>query len=138
MVKEFIHDPIFLAQRSVPADGSEADIQTADDLLDTLAANKERCVGIAANMIGTARKIIVFDNDGKAFEMFNPEITAKSGMYEAEEGCMSVSVVHKAVRYRKITVVYQTRAMQKRTRTFSGWTAQIIQHEIDHTNGILI
>ena len=138
MVKEYMHDPVFLAQKSAPADGSDADLRTADDLLDTLNANRERCVGMAANMIGILRRIIVFDENGKANEMFNPEITAKSGAFEAEEGCLSVSGVHKAVRYRKITVQYQTRTMQKRVRTFSGWTAQIIQHEIDHLNGILI
>ena len=136
MQKELNHDPVFLAQKSVPA--SEDDIQTADDLTDTLRANREICVGMAANMIGVSKRIIVFDNGGVLFEMFNPEITAASEPYETEESCLSVSGTRKVTRYRRITVRYQTRRMKTRTQTFRGWTAQIIQHEIDHTNGILI
>ena len=136
MVKEIIHDPVFLAQKSSPA--SASDIGTADDLLDTLNANRERCVGMAANMIGVLLRIIVFDENGKASEMFNPELLAESDPFEAEEGCLSLSGTRKVRRFRKIKVRYQTRAGQTRIKTYSGWTAQIIQHEIDHTNGILI
>lgn len=136
MVREIMHDPIFLAQKSAPA-GVE-DRQIAIDLLDTLTANKERCVGMAANMIGQAKRIIVFDNLGSYMTMFNPEIIKKSEPYEAEEGCLSLSGTRKCTRYRKIKVQYQTEDMQLRLKTFTDWTAQIIQHEIDHCNGILI
>lgn len=136
MVKEIVHDPIFLAQKSQLADLS--DLQTAQDLLDTLEANREGCVGMAANMIGVLKRIIVFDNEGKAELMFNPVIIKKSDSYETEEGCLSLSGVRKTVRYKKIKVQYQNKDFQTRLKTYSSFTAQIIQHEIDHCEGILI
>ncbi len=136
MIKPIIRDPIFLAQKA--NDATPSDRQTAQDLLDTLAANSERCVGMAANMIGAAKRIIVFDNGGAPMLMFNPEIVQRSGPYEAEEGCLSLSGVRKAKRYRSVKVRYQNEEFQIRLKTFTGWTAQIIQHEIDHCSGILI
>ena len=136
MVREIMHDPIFLAQKSTEA--SAADLQTAQDLLDTLKANHERCVGMAANMIGVAKRIIVFNDNGKYELMFNPEIIKQSEPYETEEGCLSLKGVRSTKRYKKIKVQYQNEQMQTRLKTFSGYTAQIIQHEIDHCNGILI
>ena len=115
------------------------DLQTAKDLLDTLAANRAGCVGLAANMIGVKKRIIVFDNNGTDTIMFNPEIIQKSGEYETEEGCLSLlGGPRKTKRYQKIKVQYQTTQFQTRIKTFTGWTAQIIQHEIDHCDGILI
>ena len=137
MVKELIHDPIFLARKSTPATGE--DLQTARDLLDTLAAHRETCVGMAANMIGVCKRIIVFDDQGKPAVMLNPEIVKQSGEYDTEEGCLSLlGGPRKTKRYRKIKVRYQTPDLQTRLKTYEGWTAQIIQHEIDHCNGILI
>ena len=137
MIKEIVHDPILLARKSVPA--TRDDLQTAQDLLDTLAAHKDSCVGMAANMIGVCRRIIVFDNDGTYMTMLNPEIVRQSEVYETVEGCLSLlGGPRKTKRYRKIKVQYQTLDFQNRLKTFSGWTAQIIQHEIDHCNGILI
>ena len=137
MIRELIHDPIFLAQKSAPAE--PADLPIARDLLDTLAAHRETCVGMAANMIGQAKRVIVFDNAGTPMVMFNPEIVQKSGEYAAEESCLSLlGGPRKTKRYEKIKVQYQNEAFQIRLKTFTGWTAQIIQHEIDHCNGILI
>ena len=137
MVKELVHEPVFLAQKSVPA--TKEDLQTAQDLLDTLAAHRETCVGMAANMIGVCKQIIVFDNEGVYAVMLNPTIVKQSGEYEAEESCLSLlGGPRKTKRYRKIKVQYQTVDMQTRLKTFEGWTAQIIQHEIDHCNGVLI
>ena len=137
MVKELMHDPIFLARKSVPA--TAADLETAQDLLDTLTFHKEGCVGMAANMIGVCKRIIVFDNEGSYMTMLNPEILKASGAYETEEGCLSLlGGPRKTKRFRKIKVQYQNLQMQTRIKTFEGWTAQIIQHEIDHCNGILI
>ena len=137
VVKELMHDPIFLAQKSMAA-GKE-DLQIAMDLLDTLAAHKETCVGMAANMIGAAKRIIAFDNDGSYMVMLNPQILKMADAYETEESCLSLlGGPRKAVRYRKIKVQYQTLELQTRIKTFEGLTAQIIQHEIDHCNGILI
>lgn len=136
MIKEIMHDVIFLAQKSKPAE--KADVSVADDLLDTLTANADRCVGMAANMIGVNKRIIVFDNEGKTMEMFNPEIISAKDRYETEEGCLSLSGVRKTERYRTIKVRWQTRQFQTRIKNFSGWTAQIIQHEIDHCEGKLI
>ena len=137
MVKELMHDPIFLARKSEPA-GVE-DGQTVQDLLDTLLAHRETCVGMAANMIGVCKRIIVFDNGGSPMVMLNPEILRKSGEYEAEEGCLSLlGGPRKAKRFQKIKVRYQTPDLQIRIKSFEGWTAQIIQHEIDHCNGVLI
>ena len=137
MVKELMHDPIFLARKSVSA--TAEDLDTARDLMDTLIAHRDTCVGMAANMIGVCKRIIVFDNGGSPMLMFNPEILKASGEYEAEEGCLSLlGGPRKTKRYRKIKVRYQTEKMEVRLKTFEGWTAQIIQHEIDHCNGILI
>ena len=129
MVKEIVHSPILLAAKSEPA--VAADLQTVQDLLDTLSAHADECVGMAANMIGVRKRIIAFDNMGVYMTMLNPEIIEKSEPYEAKEGCLSF-------RYRKITVKWQTGGFRTMTKAFSGWTAQIIQHEIDHCDGILI
>ena len=136
MIKPIVHDPFFLGQKSEEA--TKADIQTAKDLLDTLAANRAGCVGMAANMIGIRKRIIVFDNNGKDTVMLNPVITEKDGEYETEEGCLSLSGIRKTKRFQFITVSYQDMEMNKKTEKFFGWTAQIIQHEIDHCSGILI
>ena len=137
MIKELIHDPIFLAQKSVPA--TRDDLQIAQDLLDTLEFHRHTCVGMAANMIGKAVRIIVFDNGGKPMVMLNPQIIKQNGEYETEEGCLSLlGGPRKTKRYQKIKVQYQTLDFQTRLKTFEGWTAQIIQHEVDHCNGILI
>ena len=137
MIRELVHDPILLARKSAPA-GKE-DLQTVQDLLDTLAFHKETCVGMAANMIGITKRIIAFDCDGQYMTMLNPQILRQQDPYEAEESCLSLlGGPRKTVRYQKIKVQYQTPELQTRLKTFSGWTAQIIQHEIDHCNGILI
>ena len=137
MVKELMHDPIFLALKS--AEAGKADMGTARDLLDTLTAHKQTCVGMAANMIGVAKRIIVFDNEGSYMVMFNPEIVKAEGPYETEESCLSLlGGPRKTKRFQKIKVRYQNEAMQVRLKTFTGWTAQIIQHEVDHCNGVLI
>ena len=137
MVKELMHDPIFLARKSELA--TKADAEVAQDLLDTLAAHKQTCVGMAANMIGVCKKIIAFDNGGSYMVMRNPVIVKASGEYEAEESCLSLlGGPRKCKRYQKIKVQYQTEDFQTRLKTFEGWTAQIIQHEIDHCNGVLI
>ena len=137
MVRELIHDPIFLAQKSKPA--TKEDLAVARDLLDTLAAHRETCVGMAANMIGVAKRIIAFDNGGSLMVMLNPEIVKQSGEYETEESCLSLlGGPRKTKRYQKIKVRYQTEDLQIRLKTFEGWTAQIIQHEVDHCNGVLI
>ena len=136
MIRPIVRDPIFLARKSAPA--GAADAETARDLLDTHTAHREGCVGMAANMIGVSKRIIVFaDGDGYT-TMLNPEILRREGPYDAVEGCLSLSGTRKAKRYRSIKVRYQNEQLQVRLRTFTGWTAQIIQHEIDHLNGILI
>ena len=136
MIKPIMKDPIFLKQKSAPA--TVMDLPVAQDLRDTLQAYRKGCVGMAANMIGVAKRIIVFDDNGSATVMFNPEIVKCSGAYEAEEGCLSLPGTRKAKRYRSIKVRYQNEKLQVRLQTFTGWTAQIIQHEIDHCGGILI
>ena len=137
MVQEIVHDPILLARKSVPA--TKEDITVATDLLDTLSAHRESCVGMAANMIGVCKRISVFDNEGSLMVMINPEIIRQTGEYETEEGCLSLlGGPRKTRRYKKIKVRYQTVDFQTRLKSFEGWTAQIIQHEIDHCNGILI
>lgn len=137
MVRELIHDPILLARKSEPA--SREDLDAAQNLLDTLQAHRETCVGMAANMIGVYKNIIAFDNEGTYMVMLNPVIVKASESYEAMEGCVSLlGEPRKANRYRKIKVQYQTTAFQTRLKTFTGWTAQIIQHEIDHCSGVLI
>ena len=136
MVRPIVKDTFLLARRS--EDASEADKDVARDLLDTLAAHRDGCVGMAANMIGVAKRIIVFDNEGAYMTMFNPEIVRRADPYEAEEGCLSLSGTRKTKRYRTIKVRYQNGDFQLRLKSFTGWTAQIIQHEIDHCSGILI
>ena len=137
MVRELMHDPIFLAQRSGAA--TKDDLSVADDLLDTLKAHQQTCVGMAANMIGVCKRIIAFDNNGTYMVMLNPVIVKKSGEYDTEEGCLSLlGGPRKTKRFQKIKVQYQTLDFQTRLKTFEGWTAQIIQHEIDHCDGILI
>ena len=137
MIKELIHDPIFLSLKSEVA--TKEDLQVAQNLLDTLTAHKDGCVGMAANMIGVHKCIIAFDNDGTYMVMFNPEIIKKSGPYDAEEGCLSLlGGPRKCKRYKSIKVQWQTSEMQTRIKTFTGFPAQIIQHEIDHCEGILI
>ncbi len=136
MIREIMRDEAFLTQPSEAA--VPEDLPTAQDLLDTLAAHQAGCVGMAANMIGVKKRIIAFDNDGRYMVMLNPEIIKKSGYYESEEGCLSLSGTRKAKRWKSIKVQYQNEKFQVRFKTFTGWTSQIIQHEIDHCNGILI
>ena len=136
MIQPIMKDLIFLAQKSVPA--TKEDFPVARDLLDTLVAHRDGCVGMAANMIGVLKRIIAFDNAGTYMVMLNPEIVKCAEPYEAEEGCLSLTGVRKTRRYRSIKVRYQNEAFQVRIKTFTGWTAQIIQHEIDHCNGVLI
>ena len=137
MVKELIHDPILLGRKSETA--TAADLDTVRDLRDTLEHHKATCVGMAANMIGVCKRIIIFDDGGKASVMLNPEIVKSAGEYETEEGCLSLlGGPRKTKRFQKIKVRYETENFQVRLKTYEGWTAQIIQHEIDHCNGILI
>ena len=137
MVKELMHDPIFLAKKSEAA--TENDIDIAMDLLETLVHHQEGCVGMAANMIGELKRIIAFDNDGEYMVMFNPVILKKSDAYETEESCLSLlGGPRKTKRYKSIKVQYQTEDFKIRIKTFKGFSAQIIQHEIDHCDGILI
>lgn len=136
MVREIMKDEVFLAEASEKATAEDTEI--ARDLLETLEAHKAGCVGMAANMIGVRKRIIAFDNEGSYMVMFNPEIVKKSGAYEAEEGCLSFTGTRKTRRWQSIKVQYQNEKMQIRLKTFTGWTAQIIQHEIDHCNGIII
>ena len=136
MIRPIEKDPFFLGRKSRPA--TAEDLPIVRDLLDTLTAHREGCVGMAANMIGQAVRIIAFDNEGSCMAMLNPEIIKCSDPYETEEGCLSLPGVRKTKRYRSIKVRYQNEQMQTRLKTFTGWTAQIIQHEIDHCSGILI
>ena len=137
MIKEVVHDPIFLSLKSEPA--TPEDLQVAQDLLDTLAANKEACVGMAANMIGVRKRIIAFDNEGEYMTMFNPEILKMTGPYDTEESCLSLlGDPRPCKRYQSIKIQWQNEKFQTRIKTFTGWTAQIIQHEVDHCKGILI
>lgn len=141
MVREICRDEAFLSQRAEPA--TKDDLGTAQDLLDTLLAHKDGCVGMAANMIGVKKRIIAFlDESGRApvyTVMLNPEIIKKDDAYDTEEGCLSLlGDPRKCKRYKTIKVQYQTVTMQTRLKTYTGWTAQIIQHEVDHCNGVLI
>lgn len=136
MIQPIMKDETFLSQKAEPA--TPDDLPVAQDLLDTLTAHKDGCVGMAANMIGVNKRIIVFDNEGKYMVMFNPEIVKKSDPYQAEEGCLSLTSIRKAKRWQSIKVQYQNEKFQVRLKTFTGWTAQIIQHEIDHCEGVLI
>ena len=136
MIRDICKDEAFLARKAEPATAD--DLGTAQDLLDTLAAHKSGCVGMAANMIGVNKRIIVFDDDGKYQVMFNPVIVKRDRPYEAEEGCLSLTGRRKAKRFQTIKVQWQNEKFQPRLKTFTGWTAEIIQHEIDHCDGILI
>lgn len=136
MIREICRDEAFLAQKAERATAD--DLSAANDLLETLEANKDGCVGMAANMIGINKRIIAFDNEGKYMVMFNPEIIKKSESYAAEEGCLSLTGTRKTKRFKFIKVQYQNEKFQTRLKTFTGWTGEIIQHEIDHCEGILI
>ena len=136
MVKKIMHDPLFLAQKSV--DATEADKQIVTDLLDTLKANLEHCVGMAANMIGVKKNIIIVNMGFIDVVMFNPVIVSKHDMYETEEGCLSLDGVRKTNRYQEIEVEYYDLNWKKQHQKLSGWTAQICQHEIDHLSGKII
>ena len=141
MIRELMHDPIFLSARSEAA--TKEDMQVAEDLLDTLMANRETCVGMAANMIGVRKRIIAFlDESGRTptyTVMLNPEIVGKEGAYDTVEGCLSLpGDPRPCKRYKSVKVKYQTRELQTRIKTYTGRTAQIIQHETDHCEGILI
>ena len=136
MIREICKDEVFLAQKAELA--TIEDLPVADDLLDTLRHHREGCVGMAANMIGVNKRIIAFDDEGTYMVMFNPEIVKKSGPYDTQEGCLSLVGLHPARRFQSIKVRWQNEKFQERLRTFTGWTAQIIQHEIDHCEGIII
>lgn len=136
MIKPICKDTIILSRKSAPA--TKEDLQTVDDLMDTLRANADRCVGLAANMIGVNKRIIVFSFGTMAIPMINPSITKRSGPYETEEGCLSLDGIRKTTRYQSIAVTYLDKNLTKQNNSFSGLPAQIIQHEIDHCNGILI
>ena len=136
MIRDICKDEVFLAQKAEPA--TTEDLPVAADLLETLEHHKAGCVGMAANMIGVNKRIIAFDNEGTYMVMFNPEIVRKSGPYDAEEGCLSLTGVRPARRWQSIKVRWQNENFQERLKTFTGWTAQIIQHEIDHCEGIII
>lgn len=136
MIQEICKDEKFLAQKAEQA--TSDDIQTATDLLETLEAHKDGCVGMAANMIGVNKRIIAFENDGEYMVMFNPVIVKQSGAYETDEGCLSLTGTRKTKRHKVIKVQWQNEKFQTRLKTFTGWTAEIIQHEIDHCEGILI
>lgn len=136
MVRPIVHDPLFLAQKSLPA--APEDAAAAQDLLDTLTAHADGCVGMAANMIGVNKRIIAVENEGSYLVMLNPEILRRSAPYDTEEGCLSLSGTRPVRRWNSIKVRWQNERFQTRIKTFTGWTAQIIQHEIDHCEGILI
>ena len=149
MIRDICKDEAFLAQKAQPATLDDLsvgqdlldtldDLSVGQDLLDTLAHHKEECVGMAANMIGVNKRIIVFDNEGVYQVMYNPEIVKKSGPYETEEGCLSLTGTRPAKRWKSIKVRWQNEKFQERLKTFTGWTAQIIQHELDHCQGIVI
>ncbi len=136
MVRDIIHDPLILAKQGDQATSLDSFI--ARDLMDTLEANRDRCVGMAANMIGYNKRIIAVRDGVVSFLMYNPVIVGKEGAFETEEGCLSLSGTTKTTRYQKITVEYQDQLLRKRRGVYKGWIAQIIQHEVDHCNGILI
>ena len=136
MIKELMHDPIFLAGKSEVA--TKEDLQVAQDLLDTLIANKDGCVGMAANMIGIRKRVIIINMGLFDIVMFNPVLLKKDTPYETEEGCLSLEGVRRTVRYQNIEVEYYDMNWKKQRQKLSGWTAQICQHELDHLEGILI
>ena len=136
MIHEICKDVLFLGRKAEPA--TPDDLPVAADLLETLAYHKEGCVGMAANMIGVNKRIIAFDNDGQYMVMFNPVILRKTGPYDTEEGCLSLTGVRPVKRWKTIKVQWQNEQFQTRIKNFTGWTAEIIQHEIDHCEGIII
>ena len=136
MIREICKDETFLAQKAAPS--TAADLGVAQDLMETLIAHKDGCVGMAANMIGVNKRIIAFENDGEYMVMFNPVIVKQSGAYETDEGCLSLTGMRKTKRHKVIKVQWQNEKFPTRLKTFTGWTAEIIQHEIDHCEGILI
>lgn len=136
MIREICKDETFLCQKAEPA--TLEDLQTARDLIETLEYHREGCVGMAANMIGVNKRIIAFENEGGVMVMFNPEIIKKSDPYSVEEGCLSLTGIRPVKRWRSIKVRWQNERFEVRFKTFTGWTAEIIQHEIDHCEGILI
>ena len=136
MIQEICKDERFLVQKAEPA--TPADLPVAQDLIDTLTAHKDGCVGMAANMIGVNKRIIIFDNEGAYQVMFNPVIVKQSGPYQTEEGCLSLTGRRPTKRWKSIKVQWQNETFQTRLKSFTGWTAEIIQHEIDHCDGILI
>jgi len=136
MVREICKDTVFLAQKAEPA--VRDDLSVAQDLLDTLLAHRDGCVGMAANMIGVNKRIIAFEHENAYMVMFNPVIVRQSGPYEAEEGCLSLTGIRKVKRFQTIKVQWQNEKFQTRIKTFTGWPAEIIQHEIDHCEGVLI
>lgn len=136
MIREICKDVLFLGRKA--EDATSQDMELAQDLMDTLKAHEEGCVGMAANMIGVNKRIIAFDNDGQYMLMFNPKILKRSGPYEAEEGCLSLTGTRTTTRWNSIKVEYQNEKFQTRIKTFTGFTAQIIQHEVDHCEGIII
>jgi len=136
MIREICKDEVFLARKAELATVNDLDV--AQDLLDTLIAHKDGCVGMAANMIGVNKRIIAFDNEGEYTVMFNPAVVKQSGPYEAEEGCLSLTGTRRTKRFQTIKVQWQNEKFQTRLKTFTGWTAEIIQHEIDHCEGIII
>ena len=136
MIKPIMKDVLFLGQKSVPA--TKNDIPVAQDLQDTLTANRDSCVGMAANMIGVKKRIIIVNMGMFNIVMFNPVIIKKEGPYGTEEGCLSLTGVRKTTRYERITVEYQDSSWKKHRQEYSGWTAQIIQHECDHLEGVII
>ena len=139
MIQPIMKDTFFLSRKSVPATNCPEDLQIASDLVETLVAHKDGCVGMAANMIGVSKRIIAFDNNGTYMVMFNPEIIKMSGPYDTEENCLSLlGGPRPCKRYKTIKIRWQNEQFQTRIKTFTGWPAQIIQHEIDHCNGILI
>ena len=137
MVRELIHDPLFLGRKSRAA--TKEDLPIGQDLLETLMAHRATCVGMAGNMIGETVAVIAFFDGDKPMVMYNPEILKAEGAYQTEEGCLSLlGGPRKCTRYQKIKVRWDNEQFQKRVKTFTGWTAQIIQHEVDHCNGVLI
>ena len=136
MLKPIVKDTFFLSLPSAPA--TQKDLSVGQDLKDTLRANRERCVGMAANMIGVARRVIIVSMGPVDVVMYNPVIVAKAGPFEAEEGCLSLQGTRKATRYKSIEVEYVDELWKKRRQKYSGWIAQIIQHEVDHLNGVVI
>ena len=136
MIQPIVRDVMFLSCKSQMA--TAEDLPVARDLADTLRAHAHECVGMAANMIGVNKRIIAFENDGEYMLMFNPVIVKKFGPYDTEEGCLSLTGTRKAKRFQTVKVQWQNEKFQTRLKTFTGWTAEIIQHEIDHCNGVLV